>query len=462
MASTSFKNSSLKREILCSSCKFKVKKRRKRIENCSCCLKLYVDFINDDLDLLDKALGINSFVRKECLLTNNKLCLNCNRKVAKNPDKIEENEVIKLFNCGRCKVISYCSKRCQKENHALHKKFCKAWVKTERDFHKALKDFCQRFYNPPPSNLEDSNKMMDNEQFQKEINKLFGDHNYELAVLGENVKVAITFMQSGLKIIDSVLFASYLTDIAKHAYISQLAGIYLLLGRFQEAYDLQTTWIIRISERRDRIGEILSGQDMKENIVEIVECLGLLEDFLGTECELAAFWFVFVIIKIKIIEDFYKCFLDYSKLLQSLSKDFSENQRLMSILTKYYFGSDLKTFLELLMEQESQLVKIILVICKIIVRTKNNFFAGIMIDIFVKKSHYHQDGLLGIAKYFSLKPEFKPYFVDLCRKQPEELENYIPKERLRQIFARTLDEFGLTKFPELSNFLKWQKIRKEK
>lgn len=30
-----------------------------------------------------------------------------------------------LMACGRCKVATYCSKECQKENYPLHKKFCK-------------------------------------------------------------------------------------------------------------------------------------------------------------------------------------------------------------------------------------------------------------------------------------------------------------------------------------------------
>ena len=388
-----------------------------------------MDSIEDDLDLLGKAFGINSFVGKECLLTNDKLCLNCNRKVAKNPDKIEENEVIKLFNCGRCKVISYCSKRCQKENHALHKKFCKAWVETESDFITALNDFHQRYYVPPPSSDDELKKMLDDEIYQKKVYDMYGRHNYVLAVLNENVNYSDVFIQDGLTIIKSHLFGdTYVDDNDRHIYISKLAGIYLLLGRFQEAYDLQKTWIIKVSEKKDTIDEILSGQDMRENIVEIVECLGLFEDFLGTECELAAFWFVLVIIKIKIIEDLNKTFNEYSNLKLELSKNgkkFFENQRLKSILTKYYFGSDLKTFLELLKEQERQLAKIMWVICKMIVRTRNDLFTGIMNDFFVKKSHYHQEGLLGIAKYFSLKPEFKRYLQKFSHGDFSFIENYV-------------------------------------
>ena len=271
--------------------------------------------------------------------------------------------------------------------------------------------------------------MLDDEIYQKKVYDMYGRHNYVLAVLNENVNYSDVFIQDGLTIIKSHLFGdTYVDDNDRHIYISKLAGIYLLLGRFQEAYDLQKTWIIKVSEKKDTIDEILSGQDMRENIVEMVECLGLLEDFLGTECELAAFWFVLVIIKIKIIEDLNKTFNEYSNLKLELSKNgkkFFENQRLKSILTKYYFGSDLKTFLELLKEQERQLAKIMWVICKMIVRTRNDLFTGIMNDFFVKKSHYHQEGLLGIAKYFSLKPEFKRYLQKFSHGDFSFIENYV-------------------------------------
>ena len=114
-------------EILCSSCKFKMKKKQNKIENCECCFRLKVQNMKVEFASIKNLSGIEFLVGKDCLLTNRNLCLNCKRNLTKNPDKIEENEVIQLFNCGRCKVVSYCSKNCQKENHALHKNFCKAF-----------------------------------------------------------------------------------------------------------------------------------------------------------------------------------------------------------------------------------------------------------------------------------------------------------------------------------------------
>ena len=139
-------------------------------------------------------------------MTLDRMCLNCKRKLAKNPNKIEENEVIQLFNCGRCKVVSYCSKRCQKENHALHKIFCKAWVESEcntpmRDFYI---NFDQRYFNPPPSNVDDFEKMLCDDLFQKRLSRLCGEQMYNLAVFGENWEASSFFVTQALEIIKSI------------------------------------------------------------------------------------------------------------------------------------------------------------------------------------------------------------------------------------------------------------------
>ena len=156
----------------CSSCRRKLKKNKSRIKGCDRCSRLSLEIVKDGAIWVTESIGIDiveSLKRKDCLMTIDKMCLNCNLKFANNPDNIKENEVIQLFNCGRCKVISYCSKRCQKENHALHKNLCKAWIETESDPKEATSEFFHLIYglNPPPRTSADLYEAIKYEQFQE-------------------------------------------------------------------------------------------------------------------------------------------------------------------------------------------------------------------------------------------------------------------------------------------------------
>lgn len=75
--------------------------------------------LKETADYFDKQLDDEAYkILKEELKQKEDKCINCC-----NVYKTEEQKLMRCSNC-RCKLFSYCSKRCQKEDWKTHKVFC--------------------------------------------------------------------------------------------------------------------------------------------------------------------------------------------------------------------------------------------------------------------------------------------------------------------------------------------------
>ena len=75
------------------------------------------EFHRDLLDMINSFRNATSTEGGESEHGRNKYsCVTCGAITGKNTEK--------LLKCGRCKVVSYCSKECQREDWKDHKAFC--------------------------------------------------------------------------------------------------------------------------------------------------------------------------------------------------------------------------------------------------------------------------------------------------------------------------------------------------
>ena len=254
-------------------------------------------------------------------------------------DEIDGN----LKKCGKCKMASYCSKKCQRRDWRwVHDDFCESLIKYQSFKPIMFKDFNEISQEDFASFYESVTKLAFNIQDSSFLNE--AKMLYVMVYLPREIRVTLCRDKS---------YVEENGQLNKRDFLMVFTN--LMQGSDNFAYGI----VKYVAHYRDK--NVLKGalkEGLREDFLYLKNCKPISSTLLKKEEQTTDiqhwFWFVLIIIKVNVIEEMKFLLTQYEEFHRKNKRKFWPHPRIINLYTIYILGTDKESFLQDLEFQENQ------------------------------------------------------------------------------------------------------------